>query len=192
LFYPNIALLGLPRSGKDTAADTLVTELFYERVAFADPLKEMALEIDPWITYTFDSEINAGIHAVRLSTLIEHVGWEHAKDEYPEVRRILQHVGQSIRKRDPDYWLRIGLTALEGVAARGFPAVVTDCRYPNEAEALRERAFMFIRIERPSANAPSHESDTALADYPTDGVIQNTGSLASLRRSILRAADADR
>jgi hypothetical protein len=51
---------------------------------------------------------------------------------------------------------------------------------------------MFIRIERPSANAPSHESDTALADYPTDGVIQNTAGLDSLRMAILRAADADR
>jgi hypothetical protein len=191
LFYPNIALLGLPRSGKDTAATVLTQELFYERVAFADPLKAMALEIDPIIRANYSARTDK-VREYRLSSIVEWVGWESAKDTYPEVRRILQHVGQSIRKRDPDYWLRIGLTALEGVAARGFPAVVTDCRYPNEAEALRERAFMFIRIERPSANAPSHESDTALADYPTDGVIQNTAGLDSLRMAILRAADADR
>jgi hypothetical protein len=191
LFYPNIALLGLPRSGKDTAATVLTQELFYERVAFADPLKAMALEIDPIIRTNYSARTDK-VREYRLSSIVEWVGWESAKDTYPEVRRILQHVGQSIRKRDPDYWLRIGLTALEGVAARGFPAVVTDCRYPNEAEALRERAFMFIRIERPSANAPSHESDTALADYPTDGVIQNTAGLDSLRMAILRAADADR
>jgi hypothetical protein len=191
LFYPNIALLGLPRSGKDTAATVLTQELFYERVAFADPLKAMALEIDPIIRANYSARTDK-VREYRLSSIVEWVGWESAKDTYPEVRRILQHVGQSIRKRDPDYWLRVGLTALEGVAARGFPAVVTDCRYPNEAEALRERAFMFIRIERPSANAPSHESDTALADYPTDGVIQNTAGLDSLRMAILRAADADR
>jgi hypothetical protein len=185
LFYPNIALLGLPRSGKDTAADTLVTELFYERVAFADPLKEMALEINPIIAQD-------AVGPFKLAPLVRAYGWERAKDEYPDVRRFLQNLGQSIRDYDPDFWLRVGLKSLDAVASRGFPAVVTDCRYPNEADALRERAFMFIRLERPTAYAATHESDTALADYPTDGVIQNTGSLASLRRSILRAADADR
>src|SRR5712664_4078359 len=97
---PNIALLGLARSGKDTLAQRLVREHHYTRLAFADPLKVMLLDIDPLIPTSL------GIH-VRLSRLITDAGWEYAKDHYPEVRRLLQQVGQRVREWSPDYWVNI-------------------------------------------------------------------------------------
>lgn len=183
----NYALMGKARSGKDTVAARLVAEYGYQRVAFADPLKEMALSVDPLIPTT------DGIH-VRLSALVRDAGWEYAKDRHPEVRRILQTVGQSIRGYDLDYWVNV---AMRGIAEltltnRG-PVVVTDVRYPNEAEALRARGFTLVRVVRPNRPerltpaedaARFHTSETALDDWNPDVLVFNGGSLAELTQRV--------
>ncbi|MFG3405631.1 hypothetical protein [Streptomyces sp. NPDC048142] len=155
-----------------------MTRFEYTRRAFADPLKDMALEINPWVP------TSPGV-MVRLHRLIADVGWEYAKDTYPEVRRILQHTGQSVRQRDPDYWVNALINEL---AHGGRPYVVTDVRYPNEAIALQRRGFRLVRVIRPSLGDPSpnaHESETALEGFPVGVTIMNDSTLAEL------AAQAD-
>ncbi|MGW4986304.1 deoxynucleotide monophosphate kinase family protein [Streptomyces mirabilis] len=176
----NIALIGQARSGKDTAAAWLVRERAYVRLAFADPLKDMALRIDPYIPTTYRV-------TVRLSALIADVGWEYAKDRYPEVRAMLQRMGQTQREFDEDYWVRILARKVEGAAKWNIPTVVTDVRYPNEAQALTALGFTLVRIVRPevaSAGAQLHESERALLDYPADRTIYNTATIADLERRI--------
>ncbi|OKI71410.1 deoxynucleotide monophosphate kinase family protein [Streptomyces sp. MJM1172] len=170
----DIAIIGRARSGKDSVGARLVQRYGYTRLAFADPLKDMALEINPVIPTV------TGVH-VRLAPLVEAVGWEYAKDTYPEVRRILQHVGQSVRDRDPDYWIRaLTRTAVE---LEGGPIVVTDVRYPNEAMALSRLGFRLVRVIRPALGDPSpdaHESETALDDQPIGVTIVNGSTLEEL------------
>lgn len=183
----NIALIGKARSGKDTAAGFLVRERAYTRVAFADPLKEMALSFDPFIpTHLCGERL---IH-VRLSALVRDVGWEYAKDHYPEVRRTLQVIGQTQRDFDADYWVNVAARKIAGAEAWNLPVVVTDVRYLNEAVMLRARGFKIIRIMRPFADrrqgpAEQHASENELNDYPTDAVIYNDGDLDQLRNAIL-------
>jgi hypothetical protein len=169
----NVAVIGRARSGKDSVGARLVQRYGYTRLAFADPLKEMALEIDPLIP------LRAAGVSVRLTEVIANVGWELAKDRFPEVRRILQHVGQSVRDRDPDYWV----AALVQKIGDG-PTVVTDVRYPNEARTLRRHGFRLVRVVRPSLGDPSpdaHESETALEGFPVPVTILNNGTLEDLR-----------
>ena len=45
----SVALMGRAGAGKDTVASILTEHRGYARVAFADPLKEMALAVDPII-----------------------------------------------------------------------------------------------------------------------------------------------
>jgi hypothetical protein len=185
----NIALIGKARSGKDTAAAFLVRERAYTRVAFADPLKEMALSIDPLVpTHLYGDR---RVH-VRLSALVRDAGWEYAKDHYPEVRRILQSIGQTQREFDADYWVNVAARKIAGAEAWNMPVVVTDVRYLNEAVMLRARGFKMIRIIRPrigvtmkEARAAMHASENELNDYPTDAVICNDGNLDQLRNAIL-------
>jgi hypothetical protein len=179
----NVALIGKARSGKDTAAAFLVRERAYTRVAFADPLKEMALGIDPLITTT------PSIY-VRLSALVRDVGWEYAKDHYPEVRRTLQRIGQTQREFDADYWVNVAARKIAGAERWNLPVVVTDVRYRNEADMLRARGFRMVRIIRPFAEmrqgaSAQHASETELDDYPADVLIRNDGDLAQLQRAIL-------
>lgn len=183
--YRNIALIGKARSGKDSAGKRLVHNWHYTRVAFADPLKHMALGLNPYIP------TGVGV-TVRLTSLIADVGWEYAKDNYPEVRRVLQSAGEAVRVHDEDFWLNTALRKIDGAARWNVPVVVTDCRYENEAKALQARGFMLVRIRRqaptcrclnPTHHA-EHASETDLDDFPVDQTIINGGTLFELETEI--------
>jgi hypothetical protein len=147
----------------------------------------MALSIDPLIPSV------ERIH-VRLSTLIRDVGWEYAKDTYPEVRRILQHTGQTVREYDDEFWLTAMRRKLNNAEAWNLPVVVSDVRYPNEADMLRSRGFRLVRIIRPTgtavtmreARAAMHASETALDGYAADATITNAGSVTDLYEELSR------
>lgn len=184
-YYRNVALLGKARSGKDSVAARLVTRFAFTRLAFADPLKDAAVELDPLIPS------GPGMAPVRLSRLINDVGWEYAKDHYPEVRRTLQRMGQGVRKLDESFWLNATLDRVTVAETWNLPVVVSDVRYLNEAAALRNLGFLLVRIVRPggvakgSTCAARHTSETELDDYVPDLTIANDGSLTEL----LSAAD---
>ncbi|WBP87032.1 deoxynucleotide monophosphate kinase family protein [Kitasatospora cathayae] len=141
----------------------------YTRVAFADPLKSLALSVNPLIRDGW-----------RLAGIVRAYGWEQAK-ELSEVRRLLQQLGQSVRDLDPEFWIRQAVARIE--AAPG-PVVVTDCRYRNEAVALRRLNFTVIRVQRPPHGAeltgPQHVSETELDGYEADATLFNLGSLQDL------------
>lgn len=182
----NIGLIGKARSGKDSAAAHLVRSYAYTRLAFADPLKAFALDINPWIDGP-QPRYPAG-WTIRLADMIEHIGWERAKDEYPEVRRVLQHIGQAKREIDEDFWLRELMRKVAGAAKLNMPVVVTDVRYRNEALSLRRAGFKLIRITRPLPAEPFvqytrtalHASETELDDFAADVDVVNDGSLEAL------------
>lgn len=167
----NVALCGKARSGKDTVAAHLCEAHGYTRLAFADPLKEMALAVDPFISFV-------GGEPRRLSRLLELHGWERAKEMYPEVRRTLQQMGQTVRERDGSFWIRALLRS--AVVVNG-PIVVTDMRYENEYRALHRAGFLDVRVERPGSgldgSAGAHSSETDLDRFRMTASILNDGSL---------------
>jgi glyoxylate carboligase len=172
--------MGRMRSGKDTVASRLVKEHAYTRIAFADPLKAMAMALDPIV-----SADQIGVK--RLRAVVESYGWERAKDEFPEVRRVLQHMGQSQRALDLDYWVRLLLPKVDNADKWSLPVVVTDVRYRNEAEALKARGFRMVRVIRPDSvttdtPADRHESEVGLDRWTPDAMILNASSIAELHR----------
>ncbi|MGW6920859.1 deoxynucleotide monophosphate kinase family protein [Streptomyces sp. NPDC054950] len=172
--YQSTALMGKARSGKDTVGKHLVDNYQFTRLAFADPLKRMALDINPWIP------TGPGL-VVRLEPLIADVGWEYAKEHYPEVRRFLQAQGQTVRENDEDYWVRILMRRVRAAQAWNLPMVVTDMRYENEARVLRDAGFLLVRIERRGlTSSDRHVSENALNGFPADCILRNNGSIADL------------
>ncbi|MFJ8386230.1 hypothetical protein ACIQ9Q_17230 [Streptomyces sp. NPDC094438] len=177
--HPHIALIGRARSGKDTVAARLVSRYAYTRIAFADPLKEMALGLDPIVAY---EPSGFGPLPTRLSDVVRRVGWERAKDDFAEVRRTLQRAGQSVRQQEPGFWLGLALDKVTVADTWNLPVVVTDCRYENEAAALKTRGFKLVRVVRPGySDAPAtHDSETELDRFPADVTLANTGTLTDL------------
>ncbi|WP_327712382.1 hypothetical protein OG912_32185 [Streptomyces sp. NBC_00464] len=170
----NIGIMGRARVGKDTAGQWLVDNRGYRRIGFADALKDAALKTDPIV------EDLAGyydvVESTRLSALVGEHGWERAKDREPEVRRILQELGASIRAIDPEFWLRTALKKVRDANEAGVPVVITDVRYPNEAKSLRAAGFHLLHIDRPGVPQLTHESEGALTSTDADYAITNDGT----------------
>ncbi|MEU3713607.1 hypothetical protein [Streptomyces catenulae] len=179
--YRHIALMGRAGAGKDEIGRRLVRRWAFTRVAFADPLKEMALRVDPVVTY---EPAGFGPVPVRLSDVVNRFGWDRAKRRSPEIRRTLQRMGSAVRKQDPGYWVNLAMDRVSVADAWNLPVVVTDVRHVNECEALKNRGFTLVRVNRPATphlgvNA-AHESETELDAYPADMTLTNAGPLAEL------------
>jgi hypothetical protein len=188
----NIGIIGRARVGKDTAGAWLVDNRGYRRVAFADPLKEAALKLDPIMWTDYDDNpyrLSDELNSYRAPVFRGRDPWELAKDGTPEVRRVLQELGASIRTIDPEFWLRAALKRVTEANEAGVPAVITDVRYPNEAESLRRAGFHLLYIHRPGVPHLDHESEGALTDEDADHLIINNGSLADLQRETWLFAD---
>jgi hypothetical protein len=170
--YPLIGLVGKARSGKDTFARGLV-ERGYTRVAFADPLREVLEGTDPLL--------HAGPwRPARLSVALERQGsFEEAKSSSygPDIRRLLQNLGQAVRRLDEDFWLRAGMAKADAVINEGGAAVITDVRYTNEADAIQRLGGVLVRIVRPGLESTdTHASETELDRYPVDFTVRNSGT----------------
>lgn len=181
--YPLIGLVGAKRVGKDTYAGALIAHRGFTRVAFADPLRDMALRLDPIVDWTrgFTEE------PVRLSEVVESYGWEAVKDAYPEARRTLERLGtDAIRTVVPTFWIDAARAQIE---ARTTPVVVTDVRYPNEADTIRELGGKLVRIVRPGVERSAHVADNSLDDYEVDVERYNVGTRAELELAALDDVD---
>jgi len=171
-----IGISGRKRSGKDTFAARLTGVHGYTRVAFADPLRAMALALDPLVRTTSG-------HTVRLAELAAFEGWERAKN-HAEVRRTLQRLGTEAGRAvlGDTIWID---TAMQHVDQVNGPVVITDVRYPNEADAIRAAGGIVLRIDRPGLTSSDvHPSETAMDDYPHfTARIVNDRSIAALQRT---------
>lgn len=189
----DIGLIGKAQAGKDSVGAILRESYGYQRVAFADALKESALRANPliypadgWLDYGYCEEAD-----LYLADLVHLCGWDAAKVGFPEVRRFLQQHGQAKREHDPEYWIHEAMRVVDDTSE---PVVVTDVRYRNEAETLAARGFLLVRVVRPGVPLGEaysrHLSETDLDDWTTPVTIMNAGSLADLRQSVERVMDA--
>jgi hypothetical protein len=165
---PHIIGFGhLARVGKDSAAEVLVRRAGYRRLAFADPLKAMTLDVFP-----------------TLRDRVETWGWERVKNTDPAVRPILQRLGAAVRDHlGIDTWLDAALASIEP----GRRYVISDVRFENEAKRILDLGGAVYRIDRPGVlPANDHVSELELADWDGwTGVIVNDGTLAELEECVL-------
>ena len=166
-----IALTGRARSGKDTVADILVKHHGYSKAAFADKLKEGMLKLNPIVN---PSE--------RVQDVVSRVGWEKAKDDYQEIRRLLQVFGTEAGWQLHDY-PELWPDTLKGSLGSG-PTVITDLRFPGEREWATAHDIPVVAIIRDSVprlegKLGQHPSEAGISD--PDYHILNNGSLEELR-----------
>lgn len=175
-----IGLTGFKGSGKDTAAQVLI-DRGYMRVAFADPLRQMALAIDPVIS----SSPHRPDPNVRLSELVENMGWDRAK-QHPEVRRILMRLGtEAVRGvLGEDIWVDTA-DRLHGHVER---VVFTDVRFDNEATYIRRNGGIVVRIERPGKDGAAHASEQGISFQYVDAVVKNDGDVKQMHATLLQVA----
>ena len=63
--------------------------------------------------------------------------------------------------------------------------LVTDTRFPNEADAIKEKGGILIRVNRGDGNTGDHPSETSLDNYNNwDYVLDNNASLTGLSKKV--------
>jgi hypothetical protein len=162
-----IGIHGPLNSGKDTVA-TLIQELRpgkYRRYAFASPLKEASKAL-----FGFTD------HQLEDRTLKEAVDpfWGFTP------RKALQLLGTEygrdmLRK---DIWIKRAELEVAKNAVEGYDTLITDVRFENEAEWVRERDdAVLIRIEPvglvKDGVASAHSSEAGISPAATDILLMN-------------------
>ena len=154
-----IGLSGKQRSGKDTFADFLVELYGFKKVSFANPIKELAVNY-------------FGLNPVEVY---------ETKPE--KVRIILQDIGKIGRKVDDLFWVKKTLDKFDNFD--DIDVVVSDVRFINEAEYIKSKGGIIVRIEssrdiRASRGLLTGENDISeieLDNYDFDYVINNEGTI---------------
>jgi dephospho-CoA kinase len=129
---PSIAFIGRQGSGK-TAIATALLKHGYERMAWADPIKELASQA--------------------YGPIRKGINYEVMRNGKPDVltgREILQRLGtEAVRRNvDEDFWVRAMLNRLDAREGHG-PVVIDDTRFPNELDALVRRGFVVVSVVVP-------------------------------------------
>jgi hypothetical protein len=113
----------------------------------------------------------------------EGIKYHDHYDRYPEERTkvipslgmsvvdLWIKVGQAIRTVHPDTWLNAVIKDTEAQVL-----IIRDVRFPNEAEAIRAKGGLLVKITRPGQVVRGSDAKIA-EDYPWDIVINNDGEL---------------
>jgi hypothetical protein len=186
-----IGLSGFARAGKDEAAKVLVEEFGFVRIGFADKLREVIYQLNPFIVSNYSEwgmmpEVD-GFDS--LQRVIDRDGWDGYKEGpySDDIRRLLQRLGTEAGRQT--LWDSIWIDAAFAEFSETDNVVVSDARFTNEFDAIRERGGAIWRIDRPGVGpANNHSSELEAIDYPHFSErITNSGSLEDYRESVINA-----
>ena len=171
------------RMGKDTFANMLAEELYnilkskFVLIAYAKDLKDRVqkdfdLHYDQLWGDDKETEDKRYIKSV-----VDGV------KQYWTGREILQAYGHFFRTIDYDYWVKSLFQTIDYKEYKNV--IITDVRYPNEANAIVDRDGFIISITRNIENnihGKDHSSETAMDGYDKiDFNIKNDGTIDDLR-----------
>lgn len=164
---PVVAFTGQAGAGKSTAARYLVERHGYTLVKFAAPLKNMMRAIG-----LTEREIEGDLKEVPSDKLCGHTP-----------RHAMQTIGTQWGRDfiGADFWIRLWLAE----AAKHERVVTDDCRFPNEAKAVRKAGGDIILIGGRGGIAGGHESERGCGEQ--DVVIENTAGMDALYARIEEA-----
>lgn len=175
-----VGLSGYARSGKDTVAELLCLNYAFKRIAFADPMRNAMHRLNPIVKGSITGE------ELRLAEYVDHFGWEDAK-ALPEIRRLLQVFGTEVGREmfGQNFWIDQAFKQSEEYSR----VVIADVRFPNEADAIKQRGGIVWRINRHGLNAVNqHTSEHAMDNYLFDHVIYNDSTLDELANEVFMSA----
>lgn len=182
-----IGLNGVARAGKDTVGNILHDLYGYEIVSFSDALNNALIALNPWLDT--GSLSGGGGHSTyeRYASAVKRLGYEQAKDTYPEVRRLLQCMGTEVGRNmfGQDIWVEAMFKNYSGQKW-----AVVNARFPNEFEAIWSREGVIWEVTRPGFKpALGHVSDTAGDHLQKDAYIDNDGTIEELAQQVITLMD---
>lgn len=181
-----VALTGSAGCGKSLAAEILSGLLHpADRVSFADPLRAMARALLVRCGYSLDGADRLLTDRVAKEAPIDGLG--------VSPRRLLQTLGTDWGRDQikPDLWVMIWQRRTLSATRSGCSVITDDCRFPDEAERVRELGGLVIRLIRPQAAsiaASDHRSEAGCGRVSC--TIVNDGPREQLEHHLAAAISA--
>lgn len=179
-----IAISGKANSGKNTVANLLGSNLseYYKILAFADPIKEMVLNMFP----EADSNCLYGPSQLRSNQIPNAFKNGSSPLTY---RQCLIDLGELGRSYNQNIWVNKLNDKIykNSFISEGFQTViVSDLRQLNEFNYLKDKGFFIIRLNRDLSLKLDHKTETNLDDMESsfDYLLNNNGTLDDLRKEI--------
>ena len=192
-----IGLVGFIGSGKDTAADYLVNFHGFRRESFASSLKDAVASVFGWDRMMLEGRTTQS----REWREQRDAWWSDRLDREITPRWVLQHWGTEVIREGfhNDMWI----ASLENkIRTSKDSIVITDCRFPNEIQAIQAQGGKIIWVQRgplpdwyPAAVKANegqevfkenlkileiHPSETAWAGTNFDAVVDNNETIDDL------------
>lgn len=131
-------IVGAIGSGKDTIGDRLIQNYGFQKTSFAKRVKDVAAAVFGW-----DREMLEG------STKVSRE-WREVTDEYWGItpRLALQKIGTEMFRNQIDDAIWVKAVKKEVNEKRDIDYVITDCRFKNEVEAIKEMGGTIVYVDR--------------------------------------------
>jgi hypothetical protein len=169
-----IGLNGLKSSGKSTAAQYLVSEHNFTEISFAYLLKVSVCQLFGITMEQIEEMKNDPAASVRLT-------FPNGTYKTMTFREFLQRYGTEAH-RDVfgfDFWVEQMLAHYDLQPSGRY--VAADCRFQNEAIALKRLGGYIVRVDRRAVESDdSHASEAGLPDHMIDVVLDNNSNLIDL------------
>ena len=174
--YKIIGIAGKKFSGKDTLGRYLVEQYEYEQIAYADPLKEIGK------LFGFNDEQLYGKKKEDIDDF-----WEITP------RHFLQFVGTDLFRNVSDKlcpkmgentWTNIVKKRIQENPNKHY--VITDVRFPNEAQLVKELGGTIIKLQRENQNNDLHASEALIDALPADFIFENNDTKENLYNNVIK------
>ena len=158
-----IGVAGYKGSGKDTIANVLQTSFGFEKMSFAQPIKDIVHS-----TFGIDKAILSGDGGEREFREEVLPGWF-----YLSPRDMMQKIGMAFRDElHKDIWVKVLESKIKSVKQN---IVIPDVRFKNELELINKYGFC-VGVKRPGYNGDGHRSERALDDVKLQYIFDNDNS----------------
>jgi len=195
-----IGVCGLIGGGKGTVADILVKEHSFEKLSFADNLKDMVATVFSWPRHLLEGDT------------VESREWREKRDEWWSTRLgienltprwVLQYWGTDVCRVNfhEDIWVaslerkikKIGI----GSVNKPHNFVIPDTRFPNEINMIRKLGgevwgvrrgedpdWMINLIQHGEEPHDIHPSEWSWVTSNIDHIINNDGTIEDLEQKV--------
>ena len=165
-----IAICGHKFSGKSTVARLLHNATGYKVVSFADKLKDVCCVLSGCTREQLED------YEFKENELVpDYLRPYCGNVKKPTFRAFLQHFGSEVmRGVNDNIWIDCTLSNC------GEDCIVSDCRFPNEARAVKARGGIVIKVVREGCGGDSHCSEVSIDEIVPDYTLWNDTTLENL------------